>query len=274
MLDAFELPFEADSRHARALIAGQTGDANGLPLAALYLTDADPQGLGTLWAWRADLSEPIQLGPHADLDTVFLQAPGGDWAGVAHINYQTIGDYDAYDWLHFNWNGTTEVTAEHVVHDPASGELLVNFDGVAGDLAQFDGNTLRVVAQGVPPNSGPSGSYVGERHYARLDHFDGTSGRLRLGSDAVDPSSWDVVASGVQPDSAHFTWFMPALLFLENWDGDAKTGSLVAYNYDLDARTTIAEGVSSFDLTSYPWDGVVYSVPKGKKRGIWFAKAK
>jgi hypothetical protein len=67
---------------------------------------------------------------------------------------------------------------------------------------------------------------------------------------------------------------MPALLFIEDWDPDQKTGSLVAYNYDLDARDTIAEGVSSFDLTSYPWDGVVYSVPEGKQRGIWFSKAK
>ena len=67
---------------------------------------------------------------------------------------------------------------------------------------------------------------------------------------------------------------MPALLFIENWDPDTKTGSLVAYNYELDARSTIAEGVSSFDLTSYPWDGVVYSIPRGKKQGIWFSRAK
>jgi hypothetical protein len=70
-----------------------------------------------------------------------------------------------------------------------------------------------------------------------------------------------------------FSWFMPALVFIENWDDTSKTGSLVAYNYELDARSTIAQGVSSFDLTSYPWDGVVYSIPKGKKQGLWFSRA-
>jgi hypothetical protein len=32
--------------------------------------------------------------------------------------------------------------------------------------------------------------------------------------------------------------------------------------------------VSSFELTSYPWDGGVYAVPRGAQPGIWFSKAK
>jgi hypothetical protein len=51
-------------------------------------------------------------------------------------------------------------------------------------------------------------------------------------------------------------------------------GTLVAYNYELDARSTIAEGVSSFDMTSYPWDGLIYAVPYGRNNGLWFSKAK
>jgi hypothetical protein len=274
-LESFELPFAADSRQMRALVGGRSDTGDALPLSAMYLTDVDDEGRGTLWAWRADIDEPIQIGQHADLDRGALGSSSPTmWSGVAQTNYQTLGDYVAHDWLHFSWDGTVEAIAEHVVRNTSSGELLVNFDGVAGDLAQVSGDTFRVVAQGVPPYSGLVASYVGVPHYARVDHFDGTTGRLRLGTDPLDPSSWDVVARGVQPDSARFTWFMPALLFIEDWDADAQTGSLVAYNYDLDARTTIAEGVSSFDLTSYPWDGVVYSVPKGKKRGIWFSKAK
>jgi|GEM_PF-6839752 len=274
ILDAFELPFETDATQARALIAGQRQEGAPLPLAVLYLTDVDADGLGTAWAWQAGADAPIELGERALLDAVFLESPDSRWAGVAQINHQKLGDYTAHDWLHFRWDGTTEVIAEHIVRNASSGELLVNFDGVAGDLPQFDDDSYRVLAKAVPPYSGAVASYTGERHYARVDHFDGSSGRMLLGTDAKDPTAWDVLAEGVPPESPRFAWFMPAVLFIEGWDPEAKTGSLVAYNYDLDARTTVAERVSSFDLTSYPWDGVVYTVPQGKQRGIWFSKAK
>ncbi len=273
-LDSFELPFEADSRHTRALIAGPTESGEALPLAAAFLTDVDDDGLGKVWIWRAGNGQPVQLGEHALLDSLSLGLPSGDWAGVAQTNYQQLGGYTAHDWLHFNWDGTTEVIAERIVRNASSGELLVNFDGTAGDLPLFFDEEYRVLAQGVPPYSGATTSFVGERHYTRVDHFDGSAGRLLLGTASMDPSVWSPIAEDVPPDSARFSWFMPALLFIEAWDPDRKTGSLVAYNYDLEARETIAEGVSSFDLTSYPWDGVVYSVPEGKQRGIWFSKAK
>jgi hypothetical protein len=277
VLDSFELPFEADSRQARALVAPATKTGEALPLAAAYLTDVDDdeEGLGTVWAWRADGAEPFQLGERGALDAVSLEPPESDWAGVVQLNYQQLGNYTAHDWLHFRWDGTTEVIAERVLRNPSSGELLVNFDGVSGDLPLFSSDeAYRVLAQGIPPYSGPQSSFVGERHYARIDQFDGTSGRMLLGTNAINPSVWQALAEGVQPDSPRFAWFMPGVLFIEGWDPDSKTGSLVAYNYELEARDTIAEGVSSFDLTSYPWDGVVYSVPKGKQRGIWFSKAK
>jgi len=274
-LDSFELPFEAESRQARALVAGRTETGEALPLAAVYLTDVDDQGLGNVWTWRAGSGRPVMLGERALLDAVSLEFLQDEWAGVAQTNYQQIGDYTAHDRLHFHWDGTTEVIAERIVRNVSSGELLVNFDGVSGDLPLFfNDETYRVLAQGVPPYSSTATSFIGERHYARVDHFDGSSGRMLLGTDAKDPSAWGSIAEGVPPDSPRFSWFMPALLFIEGWDPDRKTGSLVAYNYDLEARETIAEGVSSFDLTSYPWEGVVYTVPKGKKRGIWFSKAK
>jgi hypothetical protein len=273
-LDTFELPFEADATQARTLLAGAGKAGDAMPLAVLYMTDVDAEGLGTAWAWRAGADAAVLLGERARLDAVFLESPESAWAGVAQTNYQILGGYTAHDWLHFRWDGTTQVIAERIVRNSSNGELLVNFDGVAGDLPEFDAESYRVVAEAVPPYSGAVTSYAGERHYARVDHFDGHTGRIRLGTDAKDPTAWDVLAEGAQPESPRFAWFMPALVFIEGWDSDAKTGSLVAYNYALDARTTIAERVSSFDLTSYPWDGVVYTVPQGKQRGIWLSKAK
>ncbi len=274
LLDAFQLPFDADATQARALVSATDAQGQTLPLAALYLTDADADGLGTAWAWQAGAEAPIKLGEHADLDSVFLQPPDSSWSGVAQINYQPLGDLVAHDWVHFRWDGTIEPIAERIVRNTSSGEVLVNFDGIAGDLPQFSDDGYRVLANGVPPYSGEATSYTGERHHARVDHFDGTAGRVVIGTDAKDPTSWDVVGSAAPPDLLRFAWFMPALLFIDNWDPDRMTGSLVAYNYELDARDTIAEGVSSFDLTSYPWPGVVYSVPRGKQSGIWFSKAK
>jgi hypothetical protein len=272
-LDTIELPFEADARHARARVPSPAQD-DPMPLQVVYLTDVDADGLGTLWSWQAGADAAVKVAERGSLNEVTLASTGGEWLGSAEINYQTIGSYDVFDWIRFRADGTSEVIAERVMRNSSTSELLVNFDGVAGDLPQFDEESYRVVAKAVPPSSGTVASYSGDRHYARVDHFDGTTGRLRLGTDAKDLTAWDVLAEGVQPNSPRFTWFMPALVFIEGWDPDEETGSLVAYNYDLDARTTIAERVSSFDLTSYPWDGVVYTVPKGKQRGIWFSKAK
>jgi hypothetical protein len=273
VLERFELPFDADARHARALVSGP-GEDGPEPLATLYLTDVDESGRGTLWAWRADAEAPIQLGEHADLDSVYLEATDGDWDGVAQTNYQVLGGLLAHDWVHFRWNGETDLIAERIVRNTSSGEVLVNFDGVAGDLPVFAADGLSIVAEDVPPYAGEATSYVGDRRYARIDHFDGDSGRALLTGDPTSAESWQELGEGVTPDTLRFSWFMPALLFLENWDAERKVGSLVAYNYELDARSTIADGVSSFDMTSYPWDGLIYTVPYGKRKGLWFSKAK
>lgn len=276
LVDSVELPFEADARHARAVLAGPAAGGETVPLGVAYLTDVDDQGRGTLWAWRADQDAPVRLGDAAELDALaFALVPNDDpWDGVAQVNYQKLGDYWAHDWLNVSWDGTTELIAERVVRNNASGQLLINFDGVSGDLPFFAGDGYQVLAKGLPPAAAEPTSYTGTHHRARIDHFDGSLGRVVIGTDDQPPSDWQAVGENALPDSLHFAWFMPALLFLENWDDKAEVGSLVAYNYELDVRVTIAEGVSSFDLTSYPWDGVVYAVPRGKNRGIWFSKAK
>jgi len=275
LLDSFELPFEADSRYARVEISGPNEEGDATPIGVAYLTDVDPQGHGTLWAWQAGGGDPVQVGEHADLDSVVLHAADSEWAGSAQVNFQSMGDYLVNDAVRFKHDGTIEVIGERFIRNPTTGELLVNFDGVAGDLPLFaDDGSYRVVASGVPLSSGTATGLGGERHYARVDRFDGESGRLLFGTNARDPSGWSTIGEAVPPESPRFSWFMLALLFIEGWDPRTNTGSLVAYNYDLLAKTTIAEGVSSFDLTSYPWDGVVYSVPEGKQRGIWFSKAK
>ncbi len=273
VLSSKELPFEADSRHTRGLVP-LPDSTNPKPTAALFLTDLGDDGRGTLWAWQEGKGAPIEVGERADLDTAYVLPQDTDWAGVARVNFQVLGNYEAHDWLHFRWDGTTEPIAAHVVQSSATGEVIVNFDGVAGDLPVFSADGYRVLAKGVPPYTSEAMSYIGEHHYALVDHFDGEVGRALLGTDSQDPRGWDAVGTDVPPEQLRFAWFMPALMFIENWDAKQKSGSLVAYNYELDARTTIAEGVSSFDLTSYPWDGVVYAVPRGKQKGIWFAKAK
>jgi hypothetical protein len=273
-LDSLELPFAADARYARPLMSAGVNPGDPPQVGALYMTDVDDDGLGTVWAWRAESEQPVQLGEHANLDAVFLEATSSDWDGVAQVNYRELGGLLAHDWIHFRWDGSTEPIAERVVRNSSSGETLVNFDGVAGDLPKFDEDGYRVLAKGVPAYSGETTSYVGDRHYARVDQFDGSAGRLLLGTESNNPASWAAVGNGVPPELARFAWFMPALVFVEDWDSESHTGRLVAYNYELDARAVISERVSSFDLTSYPWDGVVYSVPSGKQRGIWFSKAK
>jgi hypothetical protein len=273
ILENLELPLEVDSRNGRVLVVGSGETDDPRQVFFLHMTEVDEEGLGRLWGSATD-AEPILIGEHADLDTLFLEPSDSEWAGVAQVNYQLLGDVWTHDWIHFRWDGTTEPVAERVVRNTASGEVLVNFDGVAGDLPLWGGEELTIIAEDVPPYAGEASSFTSPRRHARVDQFDGVTGRVVLSNDNNYPALWDPLGTGVTPESLRFTWFMPAVMFLENWDAETTTGSLVAYNYELEARTTIAEGVSSFDLTSYPWDGVIYAVPYGKRRGVWFSKAK
>ena len=268
--DALELPVETDSRFVR-VFASPVGNAGPEPIAALYLTDVE-SNVGTLWAWRTGSDAPVLLAERARLNVWELTS--SQWDGVSYANFQSLGGVEVFDWVLFRWNGETQLLAERIVQSSASGETLVNFDGVSGDLALIADDDVQILAEGLPSNTREAISYVGAHHYARVDHFDGTSGRLVMSQDSSEPRLWEELARGVAPENVRFSWFMPAVIFLEGWDAERGTGALIAYNYELDARVTLAEGVSSFDLTSYPWDGVIYSVPHGRDRGIWFSKAK
>jgi hypothetical protein len=273
VLDALELPFETPAITTRPLLTTSDTGASTFEGVA-YLTDAGSDGHGSIWAWKAGTDAGVKLGDQADLDGLGLDTDTPGWDGTVKVNYQTIGSRSAYDWLRFRWDGTTETIAQSVVRNTSSGEWLVNFNGVSGDLPDFDDDPYKVLASGIPAYSGQVTSYVGERQYARIDQFDGSTGRLLLGTDVGKPGTWSGVGVNVSPDYFRFSWFMPSLIFMENWDANTKTGTLISYNYELDARATLAENVSSFDLTSYPWDGIIYAIPSGKKQGIWFAKAK
>lgn len=272
VLDERELPFEANAHDARALQLVHA-DGSEPTLAVAYLTDVTDSGFGKVWVWREGQDAPVSLGDQGELETLFLEQAPGEWDGMVQLNYRELGGIQAHDWLRFRWDGETTPIAEGVVRNNVSGETLVNFDGIAGDLPKFSDNGYELLIKGVPTFTGEATSYVGDRHYARVDGFDGDSGRLLLGATG-NPAEWSALGSAVPPEQVRFSWFMPAVVFLEDWDAESRSGKLVAYNYELDARATIAEGVSNFDLTSYPWDGVVYSVPRGKQRGIWFSKAK
>jgi hypothetical protein len=274
VLELVEMPFEADARLARAMTENGTVGDKGELVGVVYLSERDEDGFGPLWIYPLDSEAPILLGERGDVESLFMDPADSDWDGSVQINYQKLGDYVAYDWLRFRWDGSTELIAERIVRNSSSGQVLVNFDGVSGDLPLFGSDGVTIIAEKVPPNLDEAWSLSGPRRYARMDQFDGETGRVLLSNEFAWPSLWDPVATGVAPESLRFVWFMPALMFLENWDPEDGTGDLVAYNYELEARATISEGVSSFDLTSYPWDGVVYTVPHGKRQGIWFSKAK
>jgi hypothetical protein len=272
VLELIEMPFPANARLARAAVRSESGAEEDAIVSFAYLSEMDDDGFGPLWIYRVGSEAPILLGERGDVDGVLLDPSDSEWDGRVQLNYQQLGDYTVHDWLRFRWDGGTELVAERILRN--SGEVLVNFDGVSGDLPLFGGDGVAIVAENVPPGVGQASSVISPVRHARIDQFDGETGRALLSNDFDSPSLWDPVATGVTPASLRFAWFMPALMFLENWDAENGTGDLVAYNYELDARATISEGVSSFDLTSYPWDGVVYAVPHGRRQGMWFSKAK
>jgi hypothetical protein len=272
ILEERGLGIEAQARHARVSTRYDvTGELE--ELAVFYLTDVDESGYGTLWVAREG-EVPLQLGERATLFGCSLRVTGERWAGDAYVDYEEVAGRTTARWLRFDWQGERKTVAERLLVNEYYSDFIVNFDGAAGDQVIVSDDELIVLTEGVPPFPSAKSSYVEPDHRARIDRYDGTSGRLSLVNLELEGITYRDLAQGVPPSAFRFAWFMPALFFLEDYDAELETGTLSAYNYDLDARMLVAPGVSSFDLTTYPWAGVLYAVPRGKNQGIWFAKAK
>lgn len=228
-----------------------------------YWTSSDPKAkLATLWGGK--LGDP----PERIADSVRTDAVSatvrGKWPFIVDEDPATGAGRLVF------WEPAEplKTALEGVVRydDPFA---VANYDGTVGDAVWLGKNGSRKIASGVPQNgirATPVGTSV-------IRDFDGSSGTL-LVSTKDDELSFERVASKVQPASVAFIGGIEAVGYLRQYDPEKKAGLLgvrvlaTADTFDVDL---VAD---DWTVTEVPEPGVLYTVPSGSTRGLWYARLK
>jgi hypothetical protein len=245
--------------HAFFVTEAVTVEPKG-PAAEIWAFDGLVQ-VGTLWGGR------LKGAPTRGPERAVLQSAGFPSRGKLRV----VVDFDGVKGHLVEWNfenaSITEL-AQGVAWMNGT-QLLANFDGMVGDLVSIDADlSPTLVAERVPapPASGPD--FV----RAVLSDFDGTTGKLLLFEGAPDRSP-EVIARGVPLDGFEFMW-KSAIVYKDAFDPVSATGRLVARFLATADTFPLQRGVGEFRATSWPEQGVLYSVATGENSGIWFARAR
>jgi hypothetical protein len=247
------------------------------PFWFFYLRDVNPEtNLGTLIVRGPDGAEE-EVGPDALLDlSAVIETPEGTH-GYGLVSF--AGETGTYRY----WapGGITRDLATRTLRD--AGRLIIDYDGVAGNLAATAGDQLHVIAERVP--------YRGYEYRDRKDRwtaiyrdFDGTHGSLAILDGGLDgaQSAFEnsrspafelrTIASDVGYFRTAFLDFvLPGIVYLAEHDPERGIGLLEYRNLELGFTAQIASGVADFIVTA---DDVLYTVPYGDAAGIWLLQAK
>lgn len=226
---------------------------------------------------RTPSGTELEIGEHAALDRFDL-----DDTDPTQVHGHALVDLEADlgRYLFFTPDGSVRELATGVLR--RSEGLVIDYDGVAGNLALARRDQLLVVAEGVPwrgyQNADPQGRWTAIFH-----DFDGVHGNLSVMDGRLDParvgSKSNPVKLPLRPIASQVRYFgstflydvLPGVGYLADHDTETDTGRLEYNNFELDFRALVSEGVSDFIVTS---DGVLYAVPFGDNRGIWLVRSK
>jgi hypothetical protein len=276
---AAPVDIQAAPRHVkirRALGSAGTNPATQ-PFWFFYLRDVNVDtDLGTLVVRAPDGSESV-IGSEATLDLLDLIETPLESYGYALVS--VTGNAGTY--RYFTPDGQHVDLATRTIRD--GGRLIVDYDGVAGNLAAVSRDELRVVAEGVPWRGYEYQDRKG-RWTALYHGFDGTRGALSILDGSLDGALQDFQASGRPPfelrtiardvgyfRTAFLDFVLPGIIYLSGHDPERDVGLLEYRNLELGFTAQIAAGVSDFIVTA---DDVLYSVPYGDAAGIWLLQAK
>jgi hypothetical protein len=247
------------------------------PFWFFYLRDINlDSDLGTLVVRAPDGSES-EIGSEATLDLLDLIETPLESYGYALVS--VTGNAGTY--RYFTPDGQRVDLATRVIRD--GGRLIVDYDGVAGNLAAVSRDELRVVAESVP-SRGYEYRDRKDRWTALYHGFDGTRGALSILDGGLDGAQQDFQASGtpafelrtIAPDVGYFRtafldFVLPGIIYLSEHDPERDVGLLEYRNLELGFTAQISAGVSDFIVTA---DDVLYAVPYGEAAGIWLLQAK
>jgi hypothetical protein len=246
---------------------------------AFYLKDIDyGAGTGTLIA-HSPGGDELTLGANAALERATLDDSGAYGFALVDLNGET-GSYERWD-----FDGTLTPLAENVLRDGTGqswADLMIDWDGTAGTLAQVNGGAVYPVLERVPRR----GYAYQDLHHrqALFSDYDGENGTLSIGELACAPGTSECerqyyephpIAYGVHHPGHAFlddtSDFLPGIGFLDEYDTEHGTGRFQYRNLELGFTSVVSDGVSDFVFAG---NGMLYAVPFGEGAGIWLARAK
>jgi hypothetical protein len=228
-----------------------------------HLSDVEATGLGTLHIRDPD-GEEWEIGERAALGWVSKDLVGQGGYALVNVEGET-GDI-----VHWDTEGNTSVLAGQVLLKGDGVGVQINYDGVAADIAFFDGlGGLTVELLRAPLSNY---YYVDDElvNVMVMTDFDGRTGTLsRMGESygELAPVATDVL----HPHHGFIDQLFPGLAWIRSTDARRGTGRLEYRNDDLGFTATVSDGVSDFLQSTR---GFIYAVPHGSGAGIWFAEAK
>lgn len=267
--------------HAFRLVRGR-----GDEIWTYYLTEYDTTNrVGTLWIDPPD-ADPIRVGERADLSWVQLVPTSAESKVLGSALIDVDGVRRAGRFVEIDVDGNVREVAAGVARAFRSG-LLINFDGMVGDLAPWPawGGSATVEAHGVPVHpfavngdllsvpvsDGPTPSEAFLTEYSAsvgtlVAKMVADGGKVSYGQRRV---SDNVPIGGFQ-----MLQIIPALAYMTDFDTARGVGRLELWNHELDVVLPVHPSVSEFEEVIWPHDGILYNVPEGADAGIWFARAK
>lgn len=276
---AAPLDLPARPRHVRleaALGSPGTNPATQ-PFWFFYLKDINAEtDRGTLVV-RTPNGKELEIGSEASLDLVQVVQSRGEPYGYALVSFS--GNTGTYRY----WSAGGEQVDLATRALPDAGRLIVDYDGVAGNLVAVSRDQVRVVAERVPFRGFEYGDRK-SRWTALFSQFDGENGTLSILDGSLDSAESAYQASGTPAfelrtvasnvsyfRTAFLDFVLPGILYLSDRDPVLDVGLLEYRNLELGFTAQIAQGVSDFIVTA---DDVIYSVPYGNAAGIWLLQAK
>jgi hypothetical protein len=228
------------------------------------LRDFTADGGSTLVA-RSPEGDELVLGTNAKLDRTKLDS-SGDY-GLTVLD--AAGELGRL--VRWERDGTVTTLAENMFLN--SGDLIVHWNGAVGDRARLTSEgELEVLLTGVPRRDF---DYTDEKNRWRavFDHStDGLSGTLSIAPpSARDYAGKHAIALNVRhPRHEFLDVVLPGIAYVSNYDAATDTGTLEYNNLELGFRGTVSDGVSDFIPTG---TGILYTVPFGRAKGVWLARA-
>ena len=278
--EIFTLPFEADASRVKLVPAAESPGLDPLhdPFWFFYPRTEAAEGSESSLFVRTPAGQELELGARGTLSHLRVVESADEIYGYALVD--VAGETGRYIW--WNEQGETRTLAHDVMwrHD----RLVVDYDGTLGSVAVASGDSLVVLAEGVPPDSFEFQD--GTEQWSVLFHGVKEQGAGQLsvfagGIDALEsrPPGASLRAPELSPVASNVIAFstmsldhvLSGVAYLTDFDLSTFTGRLEYRNLELRFTARVNDGVSSYLVAN---DEILYAIPYGDDAGIWLASAK